>query len=587
MSADNGVTPGELDLRFDVASMTYGENTASLVFRQQETEVSLPVRYDLLGSLTIGPSPSVTLGGIAGEPRSSVATLTVDSPQKAGLKWRAKTEAAWLVLEPTSGETPTTMSVSADLTKAGPNASGRIEFVADETWQGSPAVVPVALHTLAVSPAAFDHSERLGADPNVPPLQGHKLELRSSAPDESLGWTLSGAPPWLSVATAQGGTPTDVDLRFDLTSMNYGENVATLCFRHRDAERRMRLRYELLGALRIGPTQNVPLRGVVGAEKSSVVKLTVDSPVKPGLKWKAKCDDPWLVVEPTSGETPSTVSVHAILAKAASNASGRIEFTAESAWQGSPTVIPVVIEILNPSAVRKQIDAKVALIKSERNDTKRDLDRIAEALKTPRGVEAVIQSFREIADRAESGAARVSTLHQDLLGFLEQNAAYEEVAGFAEVRAVASQLLTDVQAEASAFKRCVHGIRTSSFAVHSGAEWQSAPIEVSVGDIIAFEASGTWKLGFMISAVGPEGLPTPSIQDSAKKGLDYGHLNVDPAHNHGCLLLRVGTSIVAAQASQGLARATESGAIEGRCNDTRYTDNKGSLTVRVAVIPSR
>lgn len=587
VAAVSGGTPQDVEIKFDLAAMAYGENRATLVLREKEKEIRIPIRYELLGALAVGPTQTVSLGGIAGEQRSSIAKLTVDSPRKPGLKWRAKTDDAWLVLHPTSGETPGVVSVYADLSKAGANAAGRIEFTADTAWRGATTTVPVAVHTLTVTPASVDLVARLGDDAPGSAPTAVKLNLTSSTPDESLGWTLAGAPPWLRLSATQGGTPADTELQFDLPAMAYGENVATLTLRNRDAEKALRVRYDLLGALRIGPTQSVTLRGVVGAEASSVVKLALDSPTKPGLRWQAKSDDPWMVIEPTSGTTPALVSVRAILAKGASNSSGRIVFTAESSWQGSPTVIPVVIEILNPAAIQKQIDAKLSLIRSERDDADMELKRLAEALRTPQGVDAVVQVFRSMADRAATSSRRMATLQQDLLGFLEQNSAYERDVGFAETRAAAAALVTEAETAAKRIQASVDGIRIGTLTVDSHAEWQRSDIAVNAGDFVAFEAVGKWKLGFMISDVGPAGLPTPSIRDPKAKGMDYGAYSVDGKYNHGCLLLRSGDSLIAGGASQGSVTASATGRIEGRCNDTKYTDNEGTVTVRVVVIPRR
>lgn len=437
---------------------------------------------------------------------------------------------------------------------------------------------------LRVEPVHFQHTARLGDAPT--PLTASTIELRSTVDDESVGWSLSGAPAWLQASATRGGTPADVELRFDLAAMTYGENEASLVFRHRETDVPCAVQYDLLGALTIGPVQSVSLRGVVGQEHSSAVELALGSPVKPGLRWRARTDDPWIVVKPSEGETPATVSVFATIAKAASNSSGRIEFAAECAWLGSPTVIPVVIEILNPEAIRKQIDAKLALIRTERDDSVRQMKKSAEALPTLRGVEPVVAAFREIADRAASGATRISTLEQDLLGFLEQNAAYEALLAFPDARAEAARVAAEGAADATRFRKCVEGIRTVSLDVDSRAEWQRSELEVRPGDLVSFEATGSWKLGFMIADAGPEGLSTPSIEDSRMTGRDYAGYSVEASRNHGCLLLRVGDAVIAGQAKHGLARASQSGFIEGRCNDKKYTDNRGKVVVRLAVIPA-
>jgi hypothetical protein len=439
---------------------------------------------------------------------------------------------------------------------------------------------------LRIAPPSFEHSARLGDEKQGAPLAATKVEIRSSKAEESLAWNISGAPSWLQVSTTQGGTPADVELKFDLTKMSFGVNAATLGFRQKETETKVQVRYEVLGALKIGPRQSVALRGVVGEERSSIIKLSLDSPLKAGLHWHAKSDDPWLVVEPESGETPAEVSISAVLAKATSNASGRIEFTADSTWQGSPTLIPVVVEILNPEAIRKQIDAKLSLIRSEREDGEKELKRLADTLRTPQAVDAVVQAFRSLADRASTSSKRTATLQQDLLGFLEQNSAYEKVVNFSEVRSAAAALMTAADADSKRLQASVDGIRTGSLTVHSNAEWQRSDMEVRAGDFVAFEATGKWKLGFLISEVGPEGLPTPSIQDPKRKGTDYAEHSVEPKLNHGCLLLRTGSELLAGGASQGLARATAAGKLECRCNDKKYTDNRGDVTVRVAVIPA-
>jgi hypothetical protein len=77
------------------------------------------------------------------------------SSRGAPLAWRAVSSAPWIVLHPASGTTPTTVRVTADLTKVqvplGGSVAGSITVSAAGAWN-SPQAIVVRLQRYSVPP---------------------------------------------------------------------------------------------------------------------------------------------------------------------------------------------------------------------------------------------------------------------------------------------------------------------------------------------------------------------------------------------------------------------------------------------------
>ncbi len=96
---------------------------------------------------------------------------------------------------------------------------------------------------------------------------------------------------------------------------------------------------------------------------------------------------------------------------------------------------------------------------------------------------------------------------------------------------------------------------------------------MNAGDLLAFEASGSWSVGAWVGACGPGGL----------EGL--ANYSLDSSYPHACLLVRVGEALVAAGSKSRLVGGEPTGAATLRCNDKKAHDNHGAISVRLVLAP--
>ncbi len=428
---------------------------------------------------------------------------------------------------------------------------------------------------IKASPATVTLREAFPPAGGREPAAAARVELRSSSPDASLGWKLTGAPVWIKPSALAGGTPADLDLRFDLSEMHYGVNDAGLILHQGETTSLITVNYLLQGALVIGPTQSIALRGVVGKAESAAVTLTIDSPGKPGLAWTASTPDPWIALDTLSGVTPARVKVTARLAQATSNASGRIEFASPHAASGSPTVVPVVVEILNPDAVKRQLSAKLTVLTEEAAASRKAFDALVADIRSHATIDDFLAAARTTTERAEAAAKKVAALCDDLTRFIDQNAAYRDLVPFQEYRRSADEAATASQAVALGMRHALDGARRVTVEVSAKGEWQPLGLSVADGDAISFGATGTWTLGPLAGRSGPEGRNDPNYTRAA----------VESAYNFGGLMLRAGDTTFAVARSAGTTRSRWTGPLVGRCNDKDYTNNSGAMSVTVVVVP--
>lgn len=95
--------------------------------------------------------------------------------------------------------------------------------------------------------------------------------------------------------------------------------------------------------------------------------------------------------------------------------------------------------------------------------------------------------------------------------------------------------------------------------------------------VAAAPATGERKLGTHAGSCGPAGLSGERYR---------AHSTVEELR-HGCLLVRAGTSLFVAGDPGGAVRILDGPVrVEAKCNDETYRDNKGSLSLRVLVLPA-
>ena len=125
--------------------------------------------------------------------------------------------------------------------------------------------------------------------------------------------------------------------------------------------------------------------------------------------------------------------------------------------------------------------------------------------------------------------------------------------------------------------RAAKGRRVWTVEVAASSDWRDLEAEAGPGDLVVFEAGGTWSLGRYAGSCKAPGLSG----DRYRAHSTVGELP------HGCLLVRYGTNLFAVGKSTAAWRvSTSASRLEAKCNDETYRDNTGSLRLRVLVLPA-
>lgn len=411
-------------------------------------------------------------------------------------------------------------------------------------------------------------------DAQLAPVAATRLRLGVEPAESSVRWKARSDSEWIKLGAQEGGAPVELDVRFDFSRMDYGDNASTIFFEVGKQVLTLPVSYRLEGALVIDPAQSLELTGRVGEPTTKAIELRVTSPGKDGLPWRLRFDDPWLAASAAEGRTPSVIQVSANIERLTQNVTGRMTLEAPLAWRGSPLVLPVATTLLDVALVRKQVDARRKKINAEREALSKEL---ADWLEKP-GDEATIEELHEHVKKfgreAEAMAARLLPLFDELETFLVQMKAYETECSFSEVRSSLAASRKELEGEAKIARAISKTVKLVKEDISASAEWQRIKgIQLAKGDTIHTQCDGDWNLGAVAGVYGAEG------------GDGYLSDRVIGLCPFGSLMVRAGDEIlVFGDGSNEVSKG--GGRLEARCNDSDYGNNSGSIRVSVLIIPN-
>ena len=210
------------------------------------------------------------------------------------------------------------------------------------------------------------------------------------------------------------------------------------------------------------------------------------------------------------------------------------------------------------------------------------MERLSQEIKTSldrRGEHAtcdgLVPDMKTMKSETDFAARRVTLQLDDLAGFLKQNDDYADRLDFANVRSWIDSTRKSTDDLKSRVSRAAEGVQDVLVKVNvEGGDWDSTHLTAAAGDLFAFEASGTWSVGGWAGSCGPGGMG------------GYEGYSVVREKPHGCLLVRVGETVVSAGNKGGIINVAAPGElIAMRCNDKKATDNAGALSLRVVLVP--
>lgn len=244
LNSQAGATPGTLAVAVVAFNLSPGTYTGSITVTAtnpsgapvSDSPVVIPVTLQVvIGTLTVSPG-SLTFTQTQGGAAPAAQSLNLSGTGAQALSFTAITSTSnggsWLTVTPTAGNTPATLSVSADgSTLSAGTYTGSITITALNA-AGSPQTIPVTLNvaaapTISLTPAALSFSYQVAGA--VPPAQTVKVASSSGA----LAFTAAVATSassgnWLAVTPATGTTPGNLSVTVTTASLAAGTYTGTI-----------------------------------------------------------------------------------------------------------------------------------------------------------------------------------------------------------------------------------------------------------------------------------------------------------------------------------------------------------------------
>jgi len=272
--------------------------------------VTLTVGQNVLSTLPSQLSFSYQVGGAA----PTAQNLTVNSSGTA-LTFTAASTVSWLSVTPGGGTTPGTVGVSvntAGLTPGTYTSANAISISANNS-SNSPLGVTVTLTVtpappLVPTPTTLSFLYQVGG--SLPGSQPVSL----ATGNESLPFTAtpSSTGNWLGVTPTSGTTPGSISVSVNPAGLNPGTYGGTVTVVATGSTTVMIPVTLTVAALTVNPTSltfNYATGGTIPPAQSVAVAISSGASVSFSAAPATTSGGPWLLVNPTSGATPSPITV--------------------------------------------------------------------------------------------------------------------------------------------------------------------------------------------------------------------------------------------------------------------------------------
>uniref|UniRef100_Q01TB9 BACON domain-containing protein n=1 Tax=Solibacter usitatus (strain Ellin6076) TaxID=234267 RepID=Q01TB9_SOLUE len=273
-------------------------------------------------------------------------TLTVTGSSN-GLAFSASSNASWLKVSPTSATTPTTLTVTADPTGLGLGAvQGSITIAGANSL-----IIPVTFTVSGVS------GQTLTADKTSLAFIGQLAGAVTAAQTVTVSSATPGQPftvqtnaSWLKVSPTSGSTPTTLSVTADPTGLAAGTLNATLTI---SGINTIQIPVSFtIGSLGVSPQSIQFLYTLNGSFPTAQILSLTGNSVGFTASLSTTSGGSWLQVFPTTGTTPTTLSVivnTAVLPNlAAGTYNGTITITPTNQ---APIAVPVTLTVSGAPAV--------------------------------------------------------------------------------------------------------------------------------------------------------------------------------------------------------------------------------------------
>lgn len=289
----SGSTPLNLSVGINPAGLTAGTYNANITVNSTTIPVTLNVTA--APSLQVAPT-SLTFNYQQGSSNPPAQSLAITSTG-GSLSVNASTNTPWLSITPTSGTTPLNASVSVNPTGLAPGAySGSITINATS--------IPVTLNVTAapvlnVAPTSLSFTyQQGGANPVA-------QSLALTATGGSLAINASAGAPWLSITPTSGTTPLNASVSVNPTGLAPGSYSSSITINTTNIP--VTLTITVAPVLSLAPTSlsfSYQQGGALPAAQTLAATSTGGS-----ISINASAGAAWITISPTSGTTPTNLSV--------------------------------------------------------------------------------------------------------------------------------------------------------------------------------------------------------------------------------------------------------------------------------------
>jgi adhesin/invasin len=202
-------------------------NATASVANVANAQFLLAIIQPSSGPLQVNP-PAVQFGQAFGGTAPQAQTATVYSTSGSELSWTATSTVPWLSVSPTSGTTPTQITLTANGAGLAPGQYGALVTLADTNGDQQAIFVTFTVSgvaALAVQPSSLAFVAVVGTNqlPNPVPPQQIRVTSTNSLTNISFKITAQVGTPvggtWLTVSQATGSTPATITVSADTTGL--------------------------------------------------------------------------------------------------------------------------------------------------------------------------------------------------------------------------------------------------------------------------------------------------------------------------------------------------------------------------------
>lgn len=228
LHATSGTTPAKLALQPDLAQIAKEGRYEAQVKISAERALGSPAILSVVLSVTAAPIIATEPGRVelrarVGGPAPEAVRFQIKNAGGSTLNWTATPTVPWLALNPTRGTAPTTVTLTADITKlqAGTN-EGAIEIASPDAVN-SPFRLAVLVHLEGAAAAigTFPAQLRFVAQASGPNPAPQLLEIANIGSGE-LRWTAQAQTASLKLSAVNGIGPALIQVSLDVGQLAAG-----------------------------------------------------------------------------------------------------------------------------------------------------------------------------------------------------------------------------------------------------------------------------------------------------------------------------------------------------------------------------